>query len=96
MIRAHLPECAECREDLARLSEAAAVLALTVDEVVPPARLRQRIKTAVSGENTLNAGLAADTIELAERAQRIGIRPRLRSTWVPAQEDLKFCAERYP
>src|ERR1700730_6430626 len=84
MIRAHLPECAECREDLARLSEAAAVLALTVDEVVPPARLRQRIKTAVSGENTLNAGLAADTIELAERAQRIGIRPRLRSTWVPA------------
>ena len=50
IIRAHLPECGECRADLARLSEAASALALTVEEVPPPARLRQSIKSAVAGE----------------------------------------------
>jgi anti-sigma-K factor RskA len=55
------------------------VLALTVDEVVPPARLRQRIKAAVRRED-----MTADTIELARPARRIGLMFGFRSTWVPA------------
>jgi anti-sigma-K factor RskA len=84
MIRAHLPECDECRDDLARLSEAASVLALTVDEVAPPPRLRQQIQAAVRRRDTPIAALTADAIELEPSPRRAWFTPSLRSAWVPA------------
>lgn len=84
MVRAHLPECDECRNDLARLSEAASVLALTVEEVAPPPRLRQRIQAAVRPRDTPIGALTADAIELEASPRRVWFMPRLRSTWLPA------------
>jgi anti-sigma-K factor RskA len=84
MVRAHLPECDECRGDLARLTEAVSVLALTVEEVAPPPRLRQRIQAAVRRRDTPIAALTADAIELEPVPRRAWFRPSLRSTWLPA------------
>jgi anti-sigma-K factor RskA len=84
MIRAHLPDCDECRRDLARLSEATSVLGLTVEEVAPPPHLRQRIQAAVGGRDTPIAALTADAIQLEPPPGRTWFMPRLRSTWLPA------------
>jgi anti-sigma-K factor RskA len=82
MIRAHLPGCDECRSDLARLSEAVSVLALTVDEVAPPPRLRQQIQAAVRRRDTPIAALTADAIALQPPPRRAWFLAR-RSTWLP-------------
>jgi anti-sigma-K factor RskA len=47
-IRLHVEGCASCRESLARLRRVAGVLAVEVDEVEPPARLRERILAAAA------------------------------------------------
>ncbi|MET0698015.1 MAG: anti-sigma factor [Acidimicrobiia bacterium] len=44
---AHLVDCAECREELAQLSDAAASVAETVS-VAPPPELKERVMTAVA------------------------------------------------
>jgi anti-sigma-K factor RskA len=47
-IRNHIEGCASCREATSRLTRAAAVLSLDVEEVEPPARLRERILAAAA------------------------------------------------
>ena len=42
-IRAHVESCATCREVVQRLRRVAGVLPLSVDEVTPPTRLRERV-----------------------------------------------------
>src|SRR5689334_21811693 len=49
-VRAHLAACASCRQLAARLSRAVGAMPLAVEEVVPPARLRERILAAAAGE----------------------------------------------
>jgi anti-sigma-K factor RskA len=48
-IRIHVDGCASCQQTLARLRRAAAALPLEVEEVVPPARLRERVLVAAMG-----------------------------------------------
>lgn len=62
-VRAHLPECAECRDDLARLSEVVAALPLVVDEALPPSRLRQRILAAVRSESAASGRFGGATTD---------------------------------
>lgn len=45
-VRVHVEGCAECREIAARLRRVSGVLPFTVDEVTPPARLRERVLAA--------------------------------------------------
>jgi anti-sigma-K factor RskA len=45
-IRAHVDSCATCREAVQRLRRVAGVLPLSVDEVTPPPRLRDRVLAA--------------------------------------------------
>src|SRR5687768_3200877 len=47
---AHLVDCAECREELAQLSDAAASVAETVS-VTPPPELKERVMTAVATDS---------------------------------------------
>jgi Anti-sigma-K factor rskA len=47
----HLPSCAECREELRELSDAAAALAYTVEPVPPPASLRASVLARVRAVN---------------------------------------------
>lgn len=47
-IRLHVESCASCREAAVRLRRAAGALALEVEEVTPPARLRERVLRAAA------------------------------------------------
>ena len=47
---AHLVDCADCREELAQLSDAAASVAETVS-VTPPPELKERVMTAVATDS---------------------------------------------
>jgi anti-sigma-K factor RskA len=47
-LRVHVEGCATCRQTAARLGRAAAALPLEVEEVAPPARLRERVLVAAS------------------------------------------------
>lgn len=47
---AHLARCAQCREELASLSDAASALAYAVDAPTPPTELRSRILVAARSE----------------------------------------------
>jgi anti-sigma-K factor RskA len=64
-IRNHVEGCASCREATSRLTRAAAVLALDVDEVEPPARLRERILASAAASR----GAAAPVVRLPARAK---------------------------
>ena len=87
-VRVHLPECPICREDLARLSEVVSALPLAVDEVQPPARLKQQILgSALAGTaaGSRFAGLPTNGgsgDEAGLRAPRQ--RPRPRMLWATA------------
>jgi anti-sigma-K factor RskA len=48
----HLRHCAQCREELSSVQEAAAALAYAVDTPAPPARLRERILTQSRAERS--------------------------------------------
>ncbi len=73
----HIQGCASCRETAGRLSSVAGTVPLDVDEVEPPARLRQRIVAAAAASPRAPSAPARAT----DRAVRIPaqrVRPRLR------------------
>jgi len=47
-MRLHIEGCASCREATARMERARGALPLAVDEVTPPARLRERVLSAAA------------------------------------------------
>ena len=47
-MRLHIEGCASCREATARMERARGALPLAVEEVTPPARLRERVLTAAA------------------------------------------------
>jgi anti-sigma-K factor RskA len=48
VVQAHVEGCASCRETAARLQRAVTALPLVVEEVAPPARLRERVLAAAA------------------------------------------------
>ena len=51
VVHAHVEGCASCRETTARLQRAVAALPLIVEEVAPPARLRERVLAAAAASS---------------------------------------------
>jgi anti-sigma-K factor RskA len=51
VVQAHVEGCASCRETAARLQRAVTALPLVVEEVAPPARLRERILAAAAASS---------------------------------------------
>lgn len=51
VVQAHVEGCASCRETVARLQRAVGAMPLAVDEVAPPARLRDRILAAAAASS---------------------------------------------
>jgi len=49
LVRRHLPECGECQATLVRMTEVVAVLPLSLEEVAPPAELKDRVLAHVAG-----------------------------------------------
>lgn len=56
MIREHVKSCPECTESLRQLSQVAATLPLSVEEVQPPASLRERVLAAALAPETGTEG----------------------------------------
>ena len=50
-VQAHVEGCASCRETVARLQRAVGAMPLAVDDVAPPARLRERILAAAAASS---------------------------------------------
>src|SRR6266852_1831655 len=63
-IRVHVDGCATCQQTVARLRRAAAALPLEVEEISPPARLRERVYVAA-------AAARASTIPSAPARKRV-------------------------
>ena len=80
-VRVHVEGCAECREIAARLRRVAGVLPLTVDEVAPPPRLRERVLAAAK----------ASSREIAPRATPVR-RPPPRRIATPRMPALALAA----
>jgi len=66
-LHGHLPSCAECREELRELTDAASALVYTVAPVVPPPALREHILERVRA-----AGLAEAPVDPSEALDRSG------------------------
>ena len=64
-IREHINGCASCRQTTLRLTRAAGVLSLDVEEVEPPARLRERILASAAASR----GAAAPPVRMPARAK---------------------------
>ena len=62
MVRRHLPDCGECQATLVRMTEVVAVLPLSLEEVAPPADLKDRVLARVEGRG-------AAPLALADRAE---------------------------
>jgi anti-sigma-K factor RskA len=62
--RVHVEGCATCQQTVARLRRAAAALPLEVDEISPPARLRERVYVAA-------AAARASTVPSAPARKRV-------------------------
>jgi anti-sigma factor RsiW len=56
-VRDHLPTCIKCRDEVARMREAAAVLAYTVEPVEPPAELRRKVLERSRSESAEPSGI---------------------------------------
>jgi anti-sigma-K factor RskA len=81
VVRTHVETCPTCRETALRLGRAIGEVPLNVDEITPPARLRERILSAAAtsrGTATATAGLRASTKEPVRtpRPQTLSGRPR--------------------
>ncbi|HLH71255.1 MAG TPA: anti-sigma factor [Candidatus Dormibacteraeota bacterium] len=76
VIRAHLDDCASCRELARRLREAVDVLALSCPGQVPPARLRRRILDAARSSPPSLMPVADGPGREAEVAPRLAGRRR--------------------
>jgi anti-sigma-K factor RskA len=72
VVHAHVEGCASCRETTARLQRAVTALPLIVEEVAPPARLRERV---------LAAGAASSGPTAAPSRVRKKITPSVRRTF---------------
>src|SRR5258706_14152010 len=72
-IRVHVEGCATCRQTAARFRRAAGSLPLEVEEVVPPARLRERVLIAASAAR-------ASTMPSAPARKRAALAP---GRWKP-------------
>jgi anti-sigma-K factor RskA len=58
-VRLHIEGCTSCREATARMERATGALPLAVDEVAPPARLRERVLTAAAASRaSAGSGIA--------------------------------------
>ena len=84
-VRTHIEGCVSCREATSRLGRAVAMLPLDVDEVEPPARLRERILASAAASRTGDVAPArhparAKAQRPAPRPLRLTPRPR---GWVP-------------
>lgn len=68
----HLAGCEECRREVAELRVASDVLPMTVEQIGPPAHLKDRIMATVEAEAELlaAAGAGADRSEPAARDRR--------------------------
>jgi len=73
-IRVHVEGCATCQQTAARLGRAAAALPLEVEEISPPARLRERVYVAA-------AAARASTVPSAPARKRV---VPARGRWKPA------------
>src|SRR6266849_10725088 len=72
-MRVHVEGCASCSQAAVRLRRAAAALPLEVDEMTPPARLRERVYVAA-------AAARASTVPSAPARKRV---VPLRRGWKP-------------
>ena len=84
VVRTHIEGCASCREAASRLGRAVGMLPLDVEEVEPPARLRERIMASAAASR----GAAVAPLSLPARAKdrRPSPKPLTPSTprgWVP-------------
>jgi anti-sigma-K factor RskA len=68
-MRAHLESCAECRGELATLSDAAALLAHTAAPVVPSDEVRRRILSDVQGSR--QSRVAKQVVPLSPRSSTL-------------------------
>jgi anti-sigma-K factor RskA len=60
MVRKHLPGCAECQETLLRMTEVVAVLPLSLEEVLPPPGLRERLLASAGVDPVMTSALGSD------------------------------------
>lgn len=72
-LRVHVEGCATCRQTASRLGRAAAALPLEVEEIAPPARLRERVLVAA-------AAARAATVPSAPARKRVAPVP---GRWKP-------------
>jgi anti-sigma-K factor RskA len=77
VVRIHAEGCASCREMEARLRRAVAALPLEVDEVPPPARLRERVLAAAT------ASRGPSSVMPRPRAKVLGRPRRGPQRWLP-------------
>ncbi|HEX9475607.1 MAG TPA: anti-sigma factor [Candidatus Dormibacteraeota bacterium] len=68
-MRVHVEGCASCRQTAARLRGAAAALPLEVEEIAPPARLRERVFSAAAAAraSTVPTAMARKKVVPASR-----------------------------
>ena len=69
-IRIHAEGCASCRELEGRLRRAVAALPLEVDEVAPPARLRERVLSAAAASRGQSSAVPRPRAKALERPRR--------------------------
>src|SRR6202165_5146686 len=67
IVRTHIEGCPICREAALRLGRTVAALPLDVEEVEPPARLRERILTAAAASRDVTAAPARPSAPIKER-----------------------------
>src|ERR1700681_1653155 len=70
VVQAHVEGCAACRETAARLQRAVTALPLVVEEVVPPARLRERVLAAAAASGGPAAAQSRVRKQVTPRARR--------------------------
>ena len=77
-LRAHVDGCATCRETVARFRSVVGVMPLAVEDVVPPARLRERVlAAAATSRGSSPAPVQVRTRAAVRRAARRPIRLNL-------------------
>jgi anti-sigma-K factor RskA len=67
LMRTHIEGCAICRETVSRLDRTVGALPLDVEEVEPPARLRERILAAAAAARDTTAAPARPLARIKER-----------------------------
>ena len=84
VMRTHIEGCASCREAASRLGRAVGMLPLDVEEIAPPARLRERILAAAAASG--GSAVAPPRVPARAKDQRPSPKPQVPSRprgWVP-------------